>query len=87
MTGAEVIGFGKAPANGNYDAIYLVTKTGETHDIYRSDDEAATWKRINDDQHRYGWIGRWITGDAKVFSRVYLATNGRGIIYGSLTAE
>jgi hypothetical protein len=50
--------------------------------VYRSDDEAKTWKRINDDRHQWGWTGVAITGDPRVYGRVYLGTNGRGVQYG-----
>jgi hypothetical protein len=36
---------------------------------------------VNDDQHQYGWISV-ISGDPRVFGRVYFGANGRGIIYG-----
>lgn len=49
---------------------------------FRSADEGTSWVRINDDQHQYGWIGQTITGDPRVFGRVYLGTNGRGILRG-----
>ena len=50
--------------------------------VYRSDDEAGTWIRINDDRHQWGWTGQAVTGDPRIHGRVYLATNGRGIQYG-----
>ncbi len=50
--------------------------------VYRSDDEANTWTRINDDQHQWGWTGAAVTGDPRVYGRVYLGTNGRGVQYG-----
>jgi hypothetical protein len=37
--------------------------------------------RINDDQHQYGSIGS-VTGDPRIYGRVYFATGGRGVIYG-----
>ena len=81
---AEAVGFGKAAPGSAYPALFLVGKVAGVHGIYRSDDAAATWVRINDDKHRYGWIGQDITGDPRVYGRVYVATNGRGIVLGEL---
>ncbi|MER7476382.1 hypothetical protein ABTX60_01805 [Streptomyces sp. NPDC126510] len=55
---------------------------GHHHRRLRSDDAAKTWTRINDDRHRWGWTGAAITGDPRVYGRVYIATNGRGVQYG-----
>ncbi|MER7841439.1 1,4-beta-glucanase [Streptomyces sp. NPDC096040] len=76
------LGFGKAADGADYPAIYLVGSTETITAVYRSDDEATSWTRINDDQHQWGWTGQAITGDPRVYGRVYLATNGRGIQYG-----
>ncbi|MEU9452367.1 1,4-beta-glucanase [Streptomyces sp. NPDC048277] len=79
---AYTLGFGKAAPGADYPAVYLVGSTEAITAVYRSDDEAATWVRINDDRHQWGWIGQAVTGDPRVYGRVYLATNGRGIQYG-----
>ena len=76
------LGFGKAADGAAYPAVYMVGATGAVTAVYRSDDEARTWVRINDDAHQWGWTGETITGDPRVYGRVYLATNGRGIQYG-----
>ncbi|MGN9761286.1 1,4-beta-glucanase [Streptomyces sp. SD31] len=76
------LGFGKAADGADYPAIYMVGSTETITAVYRSDDEAKTWMRINDDQHQWGWTGETITGDPRVHGRVYLATNGRGVQYG-----
>lgn len=76
------LGFGKAADGAEYPAIYQVGSTESITAVYRSDDEAQTWVRINDDQHQWGWTGETITGDPRVHGRVYLATNGRGVQYG-----
>ncbi|WP_329334096.1 1,4-beta-glucanase [Streptomyces sp. NBC_00663] len=76
------LGFGKAADGADYPAVYLVGSTESITAVYRSDDEAKSWVRINDDQHQWGWTGEVITGDPRVHGRVYLATNGRGIQYG-----
>ncbi|MGW6734210.1 WD40/YVTN/BNR-like repeat-containing protein [Streptomyces sp. NPDC055013] len=76
------LGFGKAAQGAPYPAVYMVGSTESTTAVYRSDDEARTWVRINDDRHQWGWIGAAVTGDPRVHGRVYLATNGRGVQYG-----
>ncbi|MDH6221902.1 sialidase family protein [Streptomyces pseudovenezuelae] len=76
------LGFGKAADGAGYPAIYQVGSTETITAVYRSDDEAKTWVRLNDDAHQWGWTGQAITGDPRVYGRVFLATNGRGIQYG-----
>ncbi|MCF1596012.1 WD40/YVTN/BNR-like repeat-containing protein [Streptomyces muensis] len=76
------LGFGKAAEGASYPAVYMVGSTETITAVYRSDDQARTWTRINDDQHQWGWIGAAITGDPRVYGRVYVATNGRGVQYG-----
>ena len=78
----ETVGFGKAAPGQSYDAIYLVGVVKGVAGVFRSDDKGKNWEQINDDRHRFGWIGQVITGDPRLYGRVYLATNGRGIIYG-----
>ncbi|MEV3971907.1 1,4-beta-glucanase [Streptomyces sp. NPDC050698] len=76
------LGFGKAARGASYPALYMVGSTHTITAMYRSDDEAKTWTRINDDRHQWGWTGATITGDPRVYGRVYIATNGRGVQYG-----
>lgn len=82
---ADGLGLGKGAPGANYPALYLIgrpTAAGAVYGIYRSDDGGANWLRINDDQTQYGWIGLPVTGDPRVYGRVYVGTNGRGIVYG-----
>ncbi|WP_250564405.1 cellulose binding domain-containing protein [Sphaerisporangium fuscum] len=85
VTEADNIGFGKAAPGRTYQALYLVGTVDGVHGVYRSDDAAGAWVRINDDQHQYGNLGEALTGDPRVYGRVYIGTNGRGIIYGDRT--
>jgi hypothetical protein len=78
---AYAIGFGKPVANAKYPAIYLLGKIAGKKAIYRSDDEASTFSRIDDDDHQFAGASH-ITGDPRVEGRVYLGTGGRGILYG-----
>ena len=90
------VGFGKPrlEAVGAPPAIYLagaVVGTPEAHaagkdagrggGIYRSLDDGASWERIDDREHRFASVEQ-IAGDPRVFGRVYLGTNGRGILVG-----
>ncbi|MFI2436969.1 cellulose binding domain-containing protein [Streptomyces sp. NPDC018693] len=79
---ADAVGFGKAAAGASYQTLYTSAKIGGVRGIFRSTDKGATWTRINDDAHQWGWTGAAITGDPRVYGRVYVATNGRGVIYG-----
>ena len=81
---ADTIGFGMAAPGRNYMALYTSARIGGVYGIYRSDNAGASWVRINDDQHQYGSINEAITGDPRVYGRVYVSTNGRGIIYGDI---
>jgi hypothetical protein len=79
---ALVIGFGKAAPGKSYPAAYLVGTVDQVDGVFRSDDAGMSFVRINDDQHQYAWIGQCVIGDPRVYGRVYVATNGRGIVYG-----
>jgi hypothetical protein len=50
---------------------------------YRSLDGGATWKRINDNKHQFGLISA-LSGDSRVFGRVYIGSNGLGIRVGDI---
>ncbi|HEY1686126.1 MAG TPA: xyloglucanase [Tepidisphaeraceae bacterium] len=77
---ADAIGFGKSAKGEHELTVYLAGKIAGTNGIFRSTDSMKTWQRINDDAHQYGAIDV-ITGDPRIFGRVYLGTNGRGIPY------
>jgi xyloglucan-specific exo-beta-1,4-glucanase len=79
---SNTIGFGRAAPGQSYLALYSSAQVNGIRGIFRSDDTGASWVRINDDRHQYGSTDAAITGDPRVYGRVYLSTNGRGIIYG-----
>lgn len=82
VSAALNLGFGKSATSGGYLALYSIATVGGVQGIFRSDDEGATWTRINDAAHQWGNIGAAITGDLNVYGRVYVGTNGRGIMMG-----
>jgi hypothetical protein len=77
----HAFGFGKAAPGSDYPALYLIGDIASQPGIFRSDDVGKTWLRINDDQHQYGLLLQ-ITGDPRIYGRVYVGTHGRGILYG-----
>ena len=81
------LAFGKAPPGRRHPALYALGAKGNTFAILRSDDEGASWMRINDGRHEYGRRFRCIAGDPRVFGRVYVGTDGRGIVYGEPRAR
>lgn len=82
---ASALGFGKPAPGKDYPALFINGEVGPDTGIFRSDDAGLGWVRINDAEHSFGWINK-LTGDPRVFGRVYLATSGRGIIYGDISS-
>jgi xyloglucan-specific exo-beta-1,4-glucanase len=80
------MGFGKARQRDGYPTLYISGQVDNVLGLFRSTDVGSKWVRINDDRHQWGAIGP-VTGDPRVFGRVYVGTNGRGIIYGDAPNE
>ncbi len=83
---ADSIGFGMprpAKQKNPYVTLFSAAQIDGVRGIFRSDDAGAHWVRVNDDQHQYGAAGYAITGDPRVYGRVYVGTNGRGVIMGN----
>ena len=79
---ASTIGFGATAPFHKYPTLYSSAEVHGVWGIYRSDTAGFTWKRINDNRHQYALTNQTITGDPRIYGRVYFGTNGRGIIYG-----
>jgi xyloglucan-specific exo-beta-1,4-glucanase len=75
------VAFGKAAPGAGHLAVFLVGTVGGVTGVFRSDDTGTSWIRVNDDTHQYGNAGDALAGDPRVYGRVYLGTNGRGILY------
>jgi xyloglucan-specific exo-beta-1,4-glucanase len=84
-SGVFALGLGMAQPGQAYPALYLGGIVNQVDGIFRSDDQGASFTRIDDDRHRFG-TATVIVGDPRVYGRVYIGTNGRGIFYGDLTS-
>jgi len=84
----DSVGFGM-PAQGNtYPALYLLGRltwsgAGFPTSVFRSDDGGNTWTPLADPQHQYGNL-TLVVGDPRVYGRIYIGSNGRGIISGDI---
>lgn len=79
VTQCEGVSFGKAAPGATYPAIFIMGRVGGVEGVFRSTDEGLNWVQVNDETSGFGTMMS-IAGDPKVFGRVYLGTNGRGLI-------
>ncbi|AEI42763.1 Ig-like domain-containing protein [Paenibacillus mucilaginosus] len=85
---AMSVGFGKEAPGKTHKTIYAGLKVnGGKYGFYRSEDEGASWIRMNDDQHQFANAVETITGDGQVYGRVYIGTNGMGIVRGDIKQD
>jgi hypothetical protein len=81
VTSATRVTTGKPSEGKTFPAVYVMGTVGGVKGFFRSDDSLKTWQRINDNQHQFGTIHQMV-GDPRVFGRVFLGTEGRGVVYG-----
>jgi hypothetical protein len=85
--GVKSIGFGKAAPGANYPTLYLLGNvfnerySNRGWGVYRSTDIGVTWTKINN-QDQYYVNPQFCAGDESIYGRVYIATNGRGLLFG-----
>jgi len=77
----ESLGLGKPKEGSTAPTLFVAGKVDGKTGLFRSDDDGNNWQRIDDDAHRFGKIAR-VTGDPRLYGRVYFAASGRGILYG-----
>ncbi|QSR19797.1 hypothetical protein CA833_21880 [Novosphingobium sp. KA1] len=78
----ERYGLGKAAPGRKDAALFALGTLGGLRAVWRSIDGGTTWQRINDEAHQWGLRIRVISGDPRQFGRIYIGTDGRGIVYG-----
>jgi len=81
VSSATRVSTGRAPDGKKFPTVFVVGTVGGVYGFFRSDDSLKTWARINDARHQFGTIHQ-IVGDPRVFGRVFIATEGRGVVYG-----
>jgi photosystem II stability/assembly factor-like uncharacterized protein len=84
VTRVLAYGFGKPMTTGDYPTIFLAGKVGGQYGIWRSSDNAVTWKQISD--YPLGIMDnvQTIAGDPSTFGKVYIGFGGIGFVYGQV---
>ncbi|KIK71214.1 glycoside hydrolase family 74 protein [Collybiopsis luxurians FD-317 M1] len=84
VTQAWAFALGAPATTGGYPSLYAGANIGGTIGYFRTDDEGTNWVQINDAAHGFGSVSsNPITADQRVYGRVFIGTNGRGIWYGT----
>ena len=80
-----LVALGKAAPGAAYHSVYVwgrvSTGGAPAEGLFRSDDGGASFRRIDDDAHRYGRLLS-LSADPLEHGTVYLAPHGRGVIVG-----
>ena len=86
VSNAVAVGFGMADSpTYTHPAVYLVGTISGNYGFFRCDDGVGTtWTQINNSNQLFGAVG-FAAGDESVYGRMYIGTNGRGILYGSVS--
>jgi hypothetical protein len=79
---ASGVGFGMAAAGQTYPAVYIAGTVNNVWGIYQSIDAGANWTKLNDAAHQWGGA-HYVTGDMRVFGRVYLGAYRGGVMIGN----
>jgi hypothetical protein len=76
------IGFGKADGGSDYPTLFISGRVGRAYGIWRSTDDAGSWRRVG--RFPDGTLDQVsvVSGDPDRFGQVYLGYKGSGWIYG-----
>lgn len=88
VVNCQMVGVGKGKTDDSPCTLFIWGQptSDDPVGLYWSEDEGATWKRINDDNHQFGGTGngKFVAGDMNKYGRVYMSTLGLGVVYGDL---
>lgn len=78
------VAFGKAAPDEKYPAMFIHGIINNKEGLYRSDDMGKSWIKINDGSTEFARNHRTMCGDYRVYGRLYIGTEGRGVVYGDI---
>ncbi|MBW7940778.1 MAG: hypothetical protein H3C63_18805 [Candidatus Omnitrophica bacterium] len=83
MAWSHLVALGKPAPCSSYPTLFVYGTIHKTTGVFRSIDEGKTWMRINSDSQPIGNSPECMAGDRRLFGRVFIGTNGRGIYVGT----
>ncbi|MBQ8281633.1 MAG: hypothetical protein IJZ25_04455 [Lachnospiraceae bacterium] len=87
----KAVGLGKGKTEDSPYVIYIWGQPTENDaaGIYMSEDNGATWTRINNDENEFGGTGNgnFLVGDYNIYGRCYMSTTGLGVVYCDKTSK
>jgi photosystem II stability/assembly factor-like uncharacterized protein len=83
---APLVAAGKPITKGEYPALYVLGKKNHDEELwyYYSRDMGKSWAMMNDENHRIGNNPEIMAADRQVAGKVYIGTNGSGIVVGKM---
>jgi oligoxyloglucan reducing-end-specific cellobiohydrolase len=86
LTNLTTVAVGAPRTATAYPSIFVYGTVNGIQGVFRSDTKGARWIRVSDDAHNYGGPAAPPTfvGDPRVWGRIYMGMNGRGIVYGDI---
>lgn len=82
LTISKAFSIGAPASVGGIPAIYIYGTVGSVLGLYRSLDLGSSWDKI-DGAEKFSAGVKSLAADRSVFGRIYVATGGRGIMYGT----
>ncbi|KAF9514311.1 glycoside hydrolase family 74 protein [Hydnum rufescens UP504] len=84
LTQAWGIAVGAPRVSGGTPSVFAAGIVNGVTGLFRTSNNGASWTQINDAAHGFATVSAVVlAGDPRIYKRVYVGTNGRGIFYGS----
>ncbi|KZS96826.1 Oligoxyloglucan reducing end-specific cellobiohydrolase [Sistotremastrum niveocremeum HHB9708] len=84
LTQGYAVAVGAPSTTGGTPSVFVAGTVNGVAGFYRTDNNSGSWSQIDTPQFRFGSVsGALLAGDPRIYRRVYIGTNGRGIFYGN----
>ncbi|KAG8903317.1 hypothetical protein FRB99_003449 [Tulasnella sp. 403] len=82
------IAVGAPTTIGGNPSVFVISQYNSVIGVYRTDDLGTSFVRLDDPAHEFGAASaNTLAADVRIWGRVYIGTNGRGIFYGDESGQ